>query len=392
MVETPTQPDAGVTRYRTGMEALMGVPATDGNRLELLRNGDEIFPPMLEAIAAAERSIDLMTFLFEGSIGVEFLDAMAERAAAGVRVRVLLDAVGARRIDREAVVRFRQVGGQAEWFRPVGNPRVWEAFHRGHRKVLVCDGALALTGGVGIADQWRGAARSPREWRDTHVRVRGPAVDGLQAAFVNNWAETGRPLFEDGVESFDPQPAAGDSSVQVVRGGARTGWGHISTLVRTLLGLARERLNITSAYFVPDGATLDLLCATARRGVEVNLLLNGDHADKRLSRLASEAHYSELMEAGVRVWAFRPTMIHVKAITVDGAMASLGSANFNSRSLVLDEEVNLVVFDPQFVEELDAHFEEDVLRADRIDADRWSERGRRQRVIEALPGFLARHL
>ena len=383
-------PDA-VLRYRYWLEGLIGVPATEGNRIEILRNGDQILPAMLEAIAHAEDTVDLATFVFKGPIAEEFCRTLAERSRAGVRVRVLADAVGSLGMDKEVVSRLRAAGTLLEFFRPLGNPRVWETFHRGHRKVLVCDGRVGFTGGVGIGDVWRGDARNPSEWRDTHFRVQGPAVDGLMGAFVHNWAETGHPLFDDR-DLFPPQSSEGSSCVQVVRAGARTGWGDISTLVHLLAGLARHRLRICAAYFVPDDDTLDLLCATARRGVQVELLVNGPHADKWVSRLASEGQFELLLAAGVRVWTYQPTMLHAKITLVDDLVASTGSANLNARSMVLDEELNLVMFDPRIVEVLGAHFDEDLERAQEIHLDEWSRRGLRQKGLEALPGFLARHL
>ena len=384
---------AELLRYRVWLEGLIGIPATDGNRIETYRNGDQIFPAMLQAITEATRSVDLATFVLKESIAEEFCRVLAGRARAGVRVRVLADAFGSAGMDKEAIARLRAAGAKVEFFRPLSNPRIWETFHRAHRKLLVCDGEVGFTGGVGIGDVWRGDARNPSEWRDTHFRVEGPAVDGLMGAFVHNWAETGHPLFDDG-DHFPvrPVPSPGGAAVQVVRGGARTGWGHISTLVHVLARLARRHLRISAAYFVPDHATLALLCETARRGVVVDLLVNGPHADKRVSRLASEGQFDALLGSGVRVWSYQPTMLHAKVITVDGMVASTGSANLNARSMLLDEELNLVVFEPEIVEVLEGHFEEDLGRARAVDPDEWAGRGVGQKAKEALPGFLARHL
>ena len=384
---------AELLRYRVWLEGLIGIPATDGNRIETYRNGDQIFPAMLQAITEATRSVDLATFVLKESIAEEFCRVLAGRARAGVRVRVLADAFGSAGMDKEAIARLRAAGAKVEFFRPLSNPRIWETFHRAHRKLLVCDGEVGFTGGVGIGDVWRGDARNPSEWRDTHFRVEGPAVDGLMGAFVHNWAETGHPLFDDG-DHFPvrPVPSPGGAAVQVVRGGARTGWGHISTLVHVLARLARRHLRISAAYFVPDHATLALLCDTARRGVVVDLLVNGPHADKRVSRLASEGQFDALLGSGVRVWSYQPTMLHAKVITVDGMVASTGSANLNARSMLLDEELNLVVFEPEIVEVLEGHFEEDLGRARAVDPDEWAGRGVGQKAKEALPGFLARHL
>jgi cardiolipin synthase len=380
-------------RYRRALEGLLGVPATEGNQVDVLRNGDRIFPAMFEAVRAATSTVDFLTFVYwQGSIGDEMATLLAERAAAGVRVRVIVDAIGAFSMDRALVDRMVDAGALVEWFRPVNKVRFWEANHRSHRKVLICDEEVAFTGGIGIADEWRGDARGPGEWRDTHFRVRGPAVDGLRAAFVQNWAETGRALFEEGVDRFPVQLTAGPSTVQVVRGAAQTGWSDVATLVRSLLALAQERVRITTAYFVPDEATSRVLAETARRGVEVDVLLPGPHVDKRFVQLASESQYAGLLDAGVRLWSYQVSMLHAKVLTVDGQVASVGSANLTSRSLLLDDEVNVVVFDPDVVAILDADFDRDVADARAVDPTEWPERGLAQRAKEVVAGLGGRHM
>jgi cardiolipin synthase len=380
-------------RYRRALEGLLGVPATEGNVVDVLRNGDRIFPAIFEAIGSATSTIDFLTFVYwQGSIGRELAALLAERAEAGVRVRVILDALGAFSMDRTLVDRMVAAGAQVEWFRPVNKARFWEANHRSHRKVLICDEDVAFTGGIGIADEWRGDARGPGEWRDTHFRIRGPAVDGLRAAFVQNWAETGRPLLDHGVDRFPTQPQLGTTVAQVVRGAAQTGWSDVATLVRSLLALAEERVRITTAYFVPDEATCAALAATAQRGVEVDVLIPGPHVDKRYVQLAGQAQYDGLLEAGVRLWSYQVSMLHAKVITVDRTVASVGSANFTSRSLLLDDEVNVVVFDPEVVAVLDADFDADLAVSEPVDHRAWPERSLAQRALEAVAGLGARHM
>lgn len=385
--------DVVAGRYQRALEGLLGYPATAGNCVEILRNGDRIFPAMLEAIASATSTIDFLTFVYwQGSIGREVAEALAERAAAGVRVRVLLDALGSLTMDRSLVDRMAAAGAQVEWFRPVTRLRLRDNNHRGHRKVLVCDEEVAFTGGVGIADEWRGDARHPGEWRDTHFRVRGPAVDGLRAAFVQNWGETGRPLFDPDVDRFPVQHEVGATVAQVVRGTAHSGWSDAATLVHSLLALARERIRITTAYFVPDPTVCRLLTQAARRGVEVDVLLPGPHVDKRFVQLAGESQYSGLLGAGVRLWAYQPSMLHAKVITVDSAVASVGSTNLTSRSLLLDDEVNLVAFDPEVAGVLDGHFDDDLVRSQPVEPASWSDRGLAQRALETLAALGGRHM
>ena len=343
--------------------------------------------------ARATSTIDFLTFVYwRGSIGHELAGVLAERAAAGVRVRVLLDAIGSFSMDRALVDRMVAAGAQVEWFRPVNKARFWDANHRSHRKVLICDESVAFTGGIGIADEWRGDARGPNEWRDTHFCIRGPAVDGLRAAFVQNWAETGRPFLDAGVDRFPVQPAHGPTVAQVVRGAAQTGWSDVATLVRSLLALASDRVRITTAYFVPDEATCRVLAETARRGVGVDVILPGPHVDKRFVQLASQAQYAGLLKAGVRLWAYQVSMLHAKIITVDGAVASVGSANFTNRSMLLDDEVNVVVFDPDIVATLDTDFEADLAVSEPVNADTWPDRGLGQRALEVVAGLAGRHM
>ena len=384
--------DEELVRYRRALEGLLGIPFTEGNSIEVLHNGDEIFPAMLEAIRGARRTVDFLVFVYwTGEIGEEFAHALADRARAGVRVRALLDAIGAFDMDQSLIKLMDEAGVQIEWFRPVSKLKFWESDHRSHRKVLICDEDVGFTGGVGIADEWRGDARDPSEWRDTHFRVRGPAVCGLRAAFVDNWAETKRSFFDEGIDRFPDQPQNGRSTVQVVRGATETGWSDVTTVVRTLLRMARRQVNITTAYFAPGDYTCKLLCETAGRGVELSIVLPGPHIDKRFVQLASESQYQALLDAGVRVATFQPTMLHTKVMTVDGIVANVGSANFNSRSLSLDEEVNLVVLDPEVVGVLDAQFQEDLDRSKDLDPSEWSERSLVQKAKEAAADMVDQH-
>ena len=372
-------------RIRRTLEGVLGVPATEGNRIEVLRNGDQIFPSMLEAIDAAEHTIDFLTFVYwAGEIGEEFGRHLSDRARAGVRVRVLLDAWGAHTMDKDVLSDLSDAGAQVHWFRPLRRLRPGQINHRTHRKVLITDEGVGFTGGVGIADCWRGDAKDENEWRDTHFRIEGPAVDGLRAAFLDNWAETDAELFDESVDRFPDQPQPGSSLVQCVRGASETGWSDVATLFRTLLQLATERLRITTAYFVPDPELTDRLCEASERGVEIDILLPGPHTDKRFVQLAGEAEYDRLLDCGVRLWHFQPSMLHAKVMTVDGAIANVGSANLNTRSVALDEEINVVVVDERIASELDAHFEADLERSVRIEPGRWERRSLWQRTGEKV--------
>jgi cardiolipin synthase len=377
-------------RLRRILECLTGVAFTEGNQLTVLRNGDRIFPAMLSAVDEAERSVDLMTYVYwKGDIAERFADCLSAAARRGVRVRLLIDAVGGLQIEKGLVDRMDEAGVHVEWFRKPWLNSPLKQNHRCHRKVLVVDEDVAFTGGVGIAQEWCGDARDESEWRDTHVRVRGPAVDGLVAAFAQNWAESGRELYDDG-DRFPQQPQAGSAVVQVVRGSASIGWDDLQTTFRVMLDSAQERLRLATAYFAPDEFFLDRLCAAAQRGVEVDVLLPGPHADKRACQLASEAAYDRLVTCGVRVWNFQPAMMHAKIMIVDGMAAVVGSSNFNRRSLDHDEEVLLVALDTEVARVLEEHFNADLERSEEIDLTRWRNRSRRQRVLEAATTPLRR--
>ncbi len=379
-------------RLRRRLERLIGVAATEGNELVPLRNGDEIFPAMLGAIRSAEHTIDMMTFVYwRGQIARDFAAALADRARAGVRVRLLLDGFGAKEIERDLLDLMDGAGVQVAWFRKPVWLSPFKQNHRCHRKALIVDEHTAFTGGVGIAEEWCGDARDPGEWRDTHVRVRGPAVDGIAAAFAQNWAECHDELFDEH-DRFTGHRQAGSSVVQVVRGSASLGWQDMQTLIRVMLTCAEERFRLATAYFAPDTYFVDLLCRTARRGVRVEILLPGPHTDQRACQLAGQHHYTRLLAAGVHIRQYQPTMMHAKIITVDSVAALIGSTNFNRRSMDHDEEVMLAVLDEAFTAELDRDYDADLARSVDIDLARWRRRAVLQRVKEAAVTPIRRFL
>jgi cardiolipin synthase len=380
-----TTEDDRTTRVRRTLEGVLGVPATEGNRVDVLRNGDEIFPALFDAVDGADHTIDFLTFVYwEGEVGTRLAESLARRAKAGVRVRVLLDSFGARLIDPTSISVMEGAGVHLRWFRPMKKLRVGQINHRTHRKLLVVDEDTAFTGGVGIADEWQGDARNEREWRDTHFRVRGPAVDGLRAAFLDNWIETDPDIFEDDVDRFPTQEQQGSSVVQCIRGASETGWSDAATLFRSLLQLADRCVRITTAYFVPDEDLVERICDAAARGVTIEILLPGPYADKRIVQVVSEASYERLLDCGVQLWSFQPSMLHAKVMTVDGHLANVGSANLNSRSMALDEEINMVVLDDDVTATLDRHFDADLERSVRLEPGRWNDRSAGQRTFELV--------
>ncbi|MFD6418114.1 phosphatidylserine/phosphatidylglycerophosphate/cardiolipin synthase family protein [Streptomyces sp. NPDC060194] len=379
---SPADAAARQARLRRRLERLIGIAATEGNDLKPLRNGDQIFGAMLDSIRSAEHTVDMMTFVYwRGDIAVQFAEALADRAREGVRVRLLLDGFGSRLIEKRLLQEMESCGVQISWFRRPHMISPLKQNHRCHRKVLVVDEQVAYTGGVGIAEEWCGDARDASEWRDTHVEVRGPAVDGIAAAFSQNWAECCSELFDER-DRFVDHETTGNAVVQVVRGSASLGWQDMQTLLRVVIQSAEQRLRLATAYFAPDPFFIDLLCKAAARGVDVEILLPGPHTDKRVCQLAGRYHYEDLLRCGVRIYEYQPTMLHAKIMTVDGVAALTGSTNFNRRSLEHDEEVMLTVLDPEFTAQLDADFDHDLENSVEIEPRRWKRRSVAHRAKE----------
>ena len=367
--------------------ALPGPTMTSGNGLELLENGDAIFPAMLAAISSARKTVNFEAYIFwSGEVGTRFRDALAERAVHGVAVRVLLDAVGSggRRLKTSDVDLLRRAGCRVEFFHPVKSWSVWVFNHRNHRRVLVVDGTLGFTGGVGFADEWRGDADSPDHWRDTQVRVEGPAVRGLQRAFQENWSEvTGEALVGD--DFFPALPGAGSSSVAVVPSSPLAAISGAARVYAISLAAATAEIWIANSYFVPDDATNGLFVAAVKRGVDVRVIVPSDeHNDVPATRAAGRSSFGPLIAGGVKIYEYQPTMFHPKTMVVDGIFATLGSANFDDRSFHLNEEINVFVYDSAFASLMKESYQRDLLRCRPYSHAMWKQRSLKKRVTEWL--------
>lgn len=369
--------------YRKSLEFALGVPFSDGNDVQLLHNGDAIFPAMLRAIDAAQHTVDFETFVYwKGDIARQFAESLAARAKAGVTVRVLLDAFGAKEMEPELAKLMQSAGCELRWFRPLSTWRAWQTDKRTHRKILVCDNLVGFTGGVGIADEWTGDARNADEWRDTHCQVRGLALLGLRAAFLDNWNEAGDWLFEQAPET-QSEPA-GDIAVQVIRSSSTIGWTDITGLMRNLVALSQRRLYITTAYLVLEPQLIDLLCAAADRGVDVRILAPGKQTDSRFSQLAGQPHYARLMDCGVQLFLYQQTLLHCKLIALDESVSCIGSANLNRRSLGKDEECCIVTISERLNGELVQQLEKDCAQATALQPAAWQNRGWLEKAKEKI--------
>jgi cardiolipin synthase len=379
-------------QFRRSMGVLLGPPILEGNKVEVLHNGDEIFPSMLKAIRGAEHTITFETYIYwSETIGKEFSDALTERARAGVKVHVLLDFIGSMKMDKDAMSSMEAAGVKLERF----HKPVWWKFtklnNRTHRKVLVVDGKIGFTGGVGIADQWRGKAQDKEHWRDTHFRVEGPVVGQMQAVFNDNWTKaTGVVL--DGQYYFPPLVAQGTQAAQMFSS-SPTG-GSESMLLMYLMSItaSQHTIDLSSAYFVPDELTVRALVAAAKRGVKVRIITPGDHIDSAIVRAASRARWGELLQAGIGIAEYQPTMFHVKSMTVDSLMVSVGSTNFDNRSFSLNDEANLNVMDRAFAKEQVRIFDEDWNKAKVVSYAAWQNRPLLEKAYGHLASFVGDQL
>jgi cardiolipin synthase len=367
--------------------ALPGPPMTSGNRLDLLENGDAIFPAMLAAIASARSTVNFEAYIFfSGEVGSRFRDALAERAAHGVAVRVLLDAVGSpgRLLKATDVEALRSAGCRVEFFHSKMPWMLWVFNHRNHRRILVVDGRVGFTGGVGFADQWRGNADSREHWRDTQIRVEGSAVRGLQRAFQENWSEvTGEALV--GEEFFPELPQAGSSRVAVVPSSPLAPMSGAGRVYAISLAAATKEIWIANSYFLPDDASVGLFVAAVKRGVDVRVIVPSDeHNDVPATKAAGRAALGPLLAGGVKVFEYQPTMFHLKTMVVDGLFSTVGSANFDDRSFHLNEEVNLFVYDVAFAGLMKESYQRDLSRCRLYTHAMWKDRSLKKRVTEWL--------
>lgn len=370
--------------YQTALEQTIGTPFTEGNKVTILKNGDQIFPAMLEAISSAEKEISFLTFVYwQGDIADQFAEAFAKKAEEGLQVHVLLDSYGAFPMKKDLIKKMRSSGVKVVWFRPLARWKIWKSDNRTHRKVLICDDKVAFTGGVGIAEEWEGNARNEKEWRDTHFKIEGPAIQGIKAAFTENWIEAGNDLnVKDSGETTYKSP--GSVKIQTVRTSASVRWSDIVLLYQSLIHLAQKSILIQTAYFNPDEKLVELLAEKSRSGIGVKIIIPGDHTDQRLTKIIAGESFEKLLDAGVELYYYQKTMMHAKIIMIDDELSCIGSANFNHRSMLKDDEINLVMIDAEVSKELKNHFEEDLERCEQITNFRWKKRDMIKRSLEVL--------
>lgn len=369
-------------QFERAMSQLLGPPVVGGNRVTPLRNGVEIFPAMLGAIGRAERTITFETFVYwSGEIADRFAEALASKARAGVKVHVLIDGFGCDCTKGQAIRTMREAGVQLELYHMTSFART---NHRTHRKLLVVDGKVGFTGGVGISDLWDGDADSPEHYRDSHYRVEGPVVAQMQAAFLDNWMKT-RAVVLHGEEYFPKLEPAGPRHCQMFKSSPMEGSESARLMYLLSIAAAERSIKVGNAYFIPDDLTTQTLIEAVERGVAVEVLLPGPNQDSMLVRAASRHRWGRLLKGGVRIFEYQPTMYHCKCMMIDGLWTSVGSANFDNRSFRINDEANLNVIGEDFTAEEERQFEEDKRRSVEVTYDEW----RRRPVIQRVAGGAA---
>lgn len=361
-------------QFLRSMGVLLGPAILTGNRFEVLLNGDQIFPAMLKAIASAKKTITFETYIYwSGDIGKQFAEALSERSRSGVKVHVLLDWVGSTKMDGSLLTAMEEAGVELRRFHPPRWYNLARLNNRTHRKILVVDGKLGFTGGVGIAPEWTGHAQDADHWRDSHFSVEGPVVAQMQSVFVDNWIKTTGKVLH-GPEYFPALTASGDGAAQMFSSSPSGGSESMQLMYLLAITAAKESIYLQSSYFVPDDLALEALTDAVRRGVKVKIITPGEHMDAETVRRASRAKWGKLLQAGVEIFEYEPTMFHCKVLIVDGFLVSVGSTNFDNRSFRLNDEANLNIYDTQFAARQVEIFNRDLKRSHRITYEKWRNR------------------
>lgn len=364
--------------------ALANPVLISGNKIDLLQNGDAYFPEMLRAIRAAQKTINFEAFiLYSDAVGEQFRDVLCERARAGVEVRVLLDGIGSGwSLNNSDVRMMKQAGCKFSYYHPTHSWRADRTNRRSHRRILVIDGKIGFTGSVGFAEKWSGNAQDKEHWRDMQARMTGPIVAELQAAFQEHWVKTfGEAL--SGAAQFPELEPAGDSKTQVVTSRSFS-MAPVPLLQAVSFASATKRIWITNAYCTPTDNQVEQLVKAVQRGVDVRLLLPGPNNDQPLTKSAGRSAYGKLLEGGVKIFEYQPTMIHEKSMVVDGLFSMFGSSNLDARSSEINEELDVVVYDQKFGHEMESVFEKDLTASREYTLEDFKKRTLSERVSEWL--------
>lgn len=375
--------DPGSTEFVGWTASFLNSPIFQGGAVTLLQNGDAFYSAMLEAIRKAEDSVNFEVYIFEpDEIGRQFIDAFKERARAGVEVRLLLDGFGAKKLKKRYREELHQAGVTVSRFRPPTPRNLVRFYRRSHRRAIVIDGKIGFTGGAAISKKWKGNVTNPHEWRDSMTQVTGPMVAGIQSAFATNWVYcTGEVIA--GPRFFPPMERGPGPCGLSVSSSPSDALQPIRLLFWVSFINARRRLWICNSYFIPDQRLRDAVVDRARAGVDVRVLVPGNHTDAVPVQAAGRSYYDELLAAGVRIFEYQPAMMHAKTAVIDGAWSIVGSANLDERSMELNEENVLGIGDPDFARSIEEGVIADLGRSREIDLKQWRKRSIFQRGLES---------
>jgi cardiolipin synthase len=369
------------------MAGATGAPFIPGNSVELLNNGDEFYPRMLDAIASAQHSITIEAYIYwAGEVGLEFAQALAQRAHNGVVVKILLDAIGSSSIGSEILHTLEEGRCQVAWYNPIHWYTIGRFNNRTHRKSLIVDGRVAFTGGAGIADHWRGQARGPHEWRDMQIRVEGPAVTPLQTGFALNWQQSTGELLS-GSLYYPSVPESGPLRVQTVLSSPDSGDSTARIMYYLSIVCARKSIYIANPYFVPDAVAIETLMDAKRRGIDVRIMVSGIRNDNWIARQNSVRLFGRLLDAGIEIYEYNRTMLHHKTMVVDGVWLTIGTTNFDNRSFAHNEESNVCIYDRALGRLLQHIFKDDMAVCERVTRRKWKQRGVWARIQEFVASF-----
>jgi cardiolipin synthase len=369
-------------QFRREMGVLLGPSILPGNHVTDLENGDEIFPAMLAAIRGAKKTITFETYIYwSGEVGRKFADALSERARSGVKVNVTIDWVGSVSMDEAQLKEMEDAGVQVQRYRPLHWYNLARMNNRTHRKLLVVDGTVGFTGGVGIGDPWQGRAQDPDHWRDMHFRVEGPVVAQFQAAFNDNWIKTSGQILNGG-DYFPPQQRAGDMDAHLFISSPAGGAESMHLMYLMAIAAAEHSIDLDAAYFIPDELITKALVAARHRGVRIRVVTPGKNTDSDAARMASKAGWGPLLMAGVEIYEYEPTMFHNKMLIVDRELVSVGSTNFDLRSFQLNDEASLNVYDQAFAGRMTKVFEDDLVPTKRYTYESWKHRPWKEKFAE----------
>ena len=382
---------SGDADFRRALGILLGPPLVPGNRITTLVNGEQIYPAMLNAIRTAQTNITFETFVFRDGVGAEFVKELSNAARRGVQVHMLLDWLGSRTMNQDLLHAARAAGCELHVYHPPSWFHLGRLNNRTHRKLLIVDGRIGFTGGVGMGIEWKHGLKGLPPWRETHFKAEGPVVAQMQAVFVDNWIKaTGRVLH--GGDYFPKLPICGDMDAQMFGSSPVGGSESMHLMVLLALTAAKSSIDIENPYFVPDKLTVEALASAARRGVRIRIVVAGRHTDARLGRWAAQGLYGELLAAGIHIYEYQPTMMHCKALVIDGAWSSVGSANFDDRSFRLNDEANLNVFSEELAREQLRLIDADIEKSRRMVLNKWKHRKFGRRINERLALLLRSQL